>query len=212
MNRKYVSIPIEIWNLGELHPNERVLLAEVASFEDKNKKHEMIWQELTYDEMCTAYKMSQELPPEMKGNYSGNNPLKRFAGYVGQVAAHKYFKGSENVDAFDFDILFEGLRVEIKTSCRSVPPLDTYIARVAGSNSSQLCDVYVFASAQCNNGKFSHGCWLVGWITKEQMLSSMWFTAKGTKATDGFTEKGDCFKMLISDLRPMTSLKALNKK
>jgi hypothetical protein len=29
-----VSIPIEIWNLSELHPNERVLLAEVASFDD----------------------------------------------------------------------------------------------------------------------------------------------------------------------------------
>ena len=26
-------IPIEIWRLGELHPNERVLLAEVAGFE-----------------------------------------------------------------------------------------------------------------------------------------------------------------------------------
>lgn len=34
MKRKYVSIPIEIWNLSELHPNERVLLAEVASFDE----------------------------------------------------------------------------------------------------------------------------------------------------------------------------------
>ena len=34
MKRKYVSIPIEIWNLSELHPNERVLLAEVASFKE----------------------------------------------------------------------------------------------------------------------------------------------------------------------------------
>jgi hypothetical protein len=33
-----VSIPIEIWNLSELHPNERVLLAEVASFDDQNKE------------------------------------------------------------------------------------------------------------------------------------------------------------------------------
>ena len=38
MKRKYVSIPIEIWNLSELHPNERVLLAEVASFDDQNKE------------------------------------------------------------------------------------------------------------------------------------------------------------------------------
>jgi DNA-binding MarR family transcriptional regulator len=38
MKRKYVSIPIDIWNLSELHPNERVLLAEVASFDDQNKE------------------------------------------------------------------------------------------------------------------------------------------------------------------------------
>jgi len=38
VKRKYVSIPIEIWNLSELHPNERVLLAEVASFDDQNKE------------------------------------------------------------------------------------------------------------------------------------------------------------------------------
>lgn len=37
MSRKYVSIPIEIWNLSELHPNERVLLAEVASFDEQGK-------------------------------------------------------------------------------------------------------------------------------------------------------------------------------
>jgi DNA-binding MarR family transcriptional regulator len=36
--RKYVSIPIEIWNLSELHPNERVLLAEVASFDEQEKE------------------------------------------------------------------------------------------------------------------------------------------------------------------------------
>jgi DNA-binding Lrp family transcriptional regulator len=35
VKRSCVLIPIEIWNLSELHPNERVLLAEVASFEGK---------------------------------------------------------------------------------------------------------------------------------------------------------------------------------
>ena len=34
MKRKYINIPIAIWNLSELHPNERVLLAEVASFKE----------------------------------------------------------------------------------------------------------------------------------------------------------------------------------
>ena len=38
MKRTGVFIPIEIWNLSELHPNERVLLAEVASFEEKGKQ------------------------------------------------------------------------------------------------------------------------------------------------------------------------------
>ena len=57
----------------------------------------MIWQDLTHNEMKQAYQMSQDLPAEMRGNYSGNDPLKRLAGYVGQVAAHKYLAGSVNV-------------------------------------------------------------------------------------------------------------------
>lgn len=33
LNRKFLKIPMDIWNLSDLKPNERVLLAEVASFE-----------------------------------------------------------------------------------------------------------------------------------------------------------------------------------
>ena len=36
--RKGVFIPLDIWNLGELHPNERVLLAEVLNFESQGKE------------------------------------------------------------------------------------------------------------------------------------------------------------------------------
>jgi len=36
--RKGIFIPVDIWNLGELHPNERVLLAEVLNFESQGKE------------------------------------------------------------------------------------------------------------------------------------------------------------------------------
>ena len=36
--RKGIFVPLDIWNLGELHPNERVLLAEVLNFESQGKK------------------------------------------------------------------------------------------------------------------------------------------------------------------------------
>ena len=38
MKRAGLFIPIDIWNLGELHPNERVLLAEVLNFESQGKE------------------------------------------------------------------------------------------------------------------------------------------------------------------------------
>ena len=38
MKRQFVQIPIEIWNLDQLHPNERVLLAEVLNFEKQGKE------------------------------------------------------------------------------------------------------------------------------------------------------------------------------
>ena len=36
--RKGIFIPLAVWNLGELHPNERVLLAEVLNFEAQGKE------------------------------------------------------------------------------------------------------------------------------------------------------------------------------
>lgn len=36
--RKGIFIPLTVWNLGELHPNERVLLAEVLNFEAQGKE------------------------------------------------------------------------------------------------------------------------------------------------------------------------------
>lgn len=36
--RKGIFIPLNIWNLSELHPNERVLLAEVLNFESQGKE------------------------------------------------------------------------------------------------------------------------------------------------------------------------------
>ena len=38
MKRQFIQIPIEIWNLDQLHPNERVLLAEVMNFEKQGKE------------------------------------------------------------------------------------------------------------------------------------------------------------------------------
>jgi DNA-binding MarR family transcriptional regulator len=38
VNRTAIHIPIDIWKLGELHPNERVLLAEVLNFEAQGKE------------------------------------------------------------------------------------------------------------------------------------------------------------------------------
>jgi DNA-binding MarR family transcriptional regulator len=38
VKRAGLFIPIDIWNLGELHPNERVLLAEVLNFESQGKE------------------------------------------------------------------------------------------------------------------------------------------------------------------------------
>ena len=36
--RKGIFVPLAVWNLGELHPNERVLLAEVLNFEAQGKE------------------------------------------------------------------------------------------------------------------------------------------------------------------------------
>ena len=177
------------------------------------KNSDFVWVELTLDEMLAAFEMQESLPKKMEGNYSGDKPAKRTAGYVGQIAAAKYF-GGDNVDNVHYDLLINGKRCEVKTSTRNANPRPEYWARIAASNDSQLCDYYVFCQTQwqhqAKEEKLMHGAHILGVLAVEEMRGVMHFMQKGEiEPGDVKPELGSCWKIACSDLVPPQYAKLL---
>jgi hypothetical protein len=157
--------------------------------------------------MIAAFLMMEDLPESMKGNYSDNDPVKRTAGYVGQLAARKWLDNAINVDCIDYDLLVGDVRVEVKTALRNVNPNPDHWARIAASNDAQLCDYYLFCQAQFalyqNKKKLRRGAYILGMLSVNEMRERMHWAAKGSQENgDDFKERGDCWKVKHNRLIP----------
>ena len=136
-----------------------------------------MWIELTNQEMGKAYELANELPEVMKYNRSGNTQINKMAGRMGEIAWAKYLK-AQHVDDFEYDLVHNGKRIEVKTMVRTVAPRLNFSFRIAIHEHVQDCDLYAFASVETYditvNGekrtKFKKGVHLCGWVTKEESL------------------------------------------
>ena len=171
------------------------------------------WIELSLEEMEDAYRRACALPDEMDGNYSGNKIQKKTAGFVGQIAAHKFFVGSKHIDAYDYDLMLEEKRLEVKTATRNIAPRYEYEfwCRIAASNDTQLCDYYIFCQTQwqhqAKEEKLMHGAWVLGFLSVKDAREKMHFAKKGSiEKGDEFPERGDCWKVSVIDIYPPNQL------
>ena len=75
------------------------------------------------------------------------------AGYLGEEIVAAYL-GAEIVsdragtDKYDHDLRLGGMRIEVKTKRRTVPPLPHYTVSIAETSLHQMPDVYIFVSLQ----------------------------------------------------------------
>jgi hypothetical protein len=162
----------------------------------------MNWQILTEKEMALAYDIGREvIEKDMANNHTGNNRLSKYAGYVGQIAAMKFYNAL-NVDDYEYDLSHNGQRLEVKTKVRSVLPNAGFSCCVYASNAEQLCDAYVFCQAMRNpddKTKLLHGAYILGWVSREDYERRFYYVAKGD-FDDDREEPADCFKIRIGEL------------
>ena len=172
------------------------------------EKWEPLWVKLTPEEMQLAYDTGKTvIEKEMANNHTGNNKRSKFAGYVGQVAAMKHLKAI-NVDDFEYDLEWNGKRIEVKTKVRGYLPEPNFAACVYASNADQLCDVYLFAQAMKradNKDKLVHGAYLLGWIDRER-YNDCFYQVKKDDWDGDYQEPADAFKIELADLRPISEL------
>lgn len=124
-------------------------------------------------------------------------------GKLGEVVVHTAL-GGEYADNYDYDIkLPNGIRAEVKTKGRAVPPQAHFDCTVANFNTKQDCDIYLFVSVLKN---LSTG-WLLGWYPKSKFYED----AKAYKTGDydtrnNWTCLADSYSLPIDKLRSIQEL------
>jgi len=123
-------------------------------------------------------------------------------GFIGERLANTIIKGNIIDGNYDYDIVNNGVKMDVKTKvCTSVPQ-GRYNASVADFNTKQACDYYVFTRVMED---LSEG-WILGYMSKKEFYEKAFFLKKG-ELDDGWPAKADCYNVKIKDLHKIEDLK-----
>jgi hypothetical protein len=120
------------------------------------------------------------------------------AGYIGQILI-KLFLDGEDIDDYDFDVLKDNIRYEVKTKRCKFKPLPEYACSVCEKNARQNCDYYVFVRIT-NDYKTA---WILGKKNSKNYLKESTHCKKGEIDPDsnlGWTFKENCYNLKINQL------------
>jgi len=137
------------------------------------------------------------------------------AGYLSEIALSEHL-GSKIVSCdpgehkYDFDLLKNGKKIEVKTKRRTVDPQQHYEVSIAEVSKHQQTDFYAFTSitfAQKTgfgvNSKYysPKTLWLCGFMSRSEYFERARFLKKGEiDGSNGFTVKANMFNLPISKL------------
>lgn len=137
------------------------------------------------------------------------------AGYLSEIALCKHL-GCKNVSCdpgdykYDFDLLKNDKKIEVKTKRRTVDPQPHYEVSIAESSKHQQTDFYAFMSITFSK-KFGFGkdvkyycptsLWLCGFMQSDKYFSYARYLKKGqVDGSNGFTVKANMFNLPIEKL------------
>jgi len=127
-----------------------------------------------------------------------NNSIRKGEGslvaYIGEEIVKNVLNG-EIKDTYDYDIVYQGTKVDVKSKERTVAPKAYYECSVADFNTKQECDEYAFVSV-LNTLKEA---WYLGKISKIDFYKNATFHRKGeVDPNNNFTFKADCYNIPIN--------------
>lgn len=134
--------------------------------------------------------------------YDDGNVKQQFIGIVSENTVRKYlgYKAIEPT-GFDggYDILYKGLRLDIKSMGRNVDPKPNYINNVFDAQIKHKSDGFIFTSLNIKNKTLT----ICGWITKSDFIKKGLFYSKGSERKRGketFKLRADNWEILNKDL------------
>jgi hypothetical protein len=161
------------------------------------------------DEMWEiAHKKAKEMGKLNNSITKGENA---HFGFAGELGVQKILNIPCSNNTYNFDLIYNGLRLEVKTKPRKTMLFPDYDCSVANFNTHQKCDAYVFTSIN----EFNNVLEVAGWMPPKEFKKRSTFVPKGsidsnTIFKDGvykkFVTNADCWNLDVKDLYPFRDL------
>ena len=118
------------------------------------------------------------------------------------MIVHDYLASTKRRVKFDntadYDLIVNGNKADVKTKRTTVPPIQSFNCSISAHNTTQKCDIYIFARVHENKKE----AWICGWVPKDEFFKRAKFFRKGQPDPKFPTWKftADCYNLEISKL------------
>jgi hypothetical protein len=139
-------------------------------------------------------------------NNSFTNGEGNIYGALGEIIIHDLAKENNlQVDfnsTYDYDLIIDGLKVDVKTKRTTVIPHNDFLCSIAAYNTTQKCDYYFFVRINEN----MEDAYLCGYKSKVDFFNEAFFASKGSKDINGWIFKEDCYNLMIEQTNQFDKL------
>ncbi len=131
-------------------------------------------------------------------NGSITNGRSNIYGALGEVVVMDYYShlDVDTESTYDYDMIIDGHKVDVKTKHTTVVPRDFYLCSVSDWNTTQACDFYFFVRVMKDMSR----AFLLGYMSPKQFYRDAFWKNKGELDVNGFDFKSDGYHIKISDL------------
>jgi hypothetical protein len=120
-------------------------------------------------------------------------------GAIGEIVAFDYYQEQDKLvihsGDFNFDLLIDGSKIEVKTMEVNATPKEYHECNVSLYNAEQQCDYYLFLNVDSSHST----AYIKGYVSKERFKKIRQLRLKGEK-NGSFEYKCDTFVVLNSQL------------
>lgn len=137
----------------------------------------------------------------LQGSITGGTS--NVVGAIGEIIVADSIEAKQ-INTYDYDLIKDGVRIDVKTKRCNTKPLPNYDCSVALHGTKQDCDAYVFVRILTDLSK----AWILGGISKQSFYKEATLYRKGDVDSDnGFMFKADCYNLKIDKLSPVHEIK-----
>ena len=162
----------------------------------------MIQIKITPDIIARAKKKAATVG-NLQGSITGS--LSHVVGAVGEIIVADAIGANES-NTYDYDLVRDGERIDVKTKRCNTRPFPHYDCSVAAHGANQNCDSYIFVRILTDTSR----AWILGSIPKQDFYTKATKYKRGDiDPANGFTFKADCYNLPISELSDVQKSKAV---